>query len=249
MLHAPCPPPARGGRSANRRVDPQDQRRSGARRRLRRQYRRGGATIFSAPAGQTADRSCREWGSWRSRCSTRRSKRLSREMCAWPSRCCDRTTGSTRSKNQIFREVLTYMLGEPRTIEPGIELILISRHLERVGDHATNIAEDVIFIVEARDVRHGSGVSISQAADVCLSTLIVERRKPAWRPTGLNRQPILVTGTGTGDEVCSPPGGACATPSNSPQRAGRAGTPLPLGGRASSGERLLEARSCAASNV
>lgn len=57
-------------------------------------------------------------------------------------------------KNQIFRELLTYMLGDPRTIEPAIELILISRHLERVGDHATNIAEDVIFIVEARDVRH-----------------------------------------------------------------------------------------------
>jgi len=57
-------------------------------------------------------------------------------------------------KNQIFRELLTYMLGDPRTIEPGLDLILVSRHLERVGDHATNIAEDVIFIVEARDVRH-----------------------------------------------------------------------------------------------
>ena len=57
-------------------------------------------------------------------------------------------------KNQIFRELLTYMLGDPRTIEPAIQLILVSRHLERVGDHATNIAEDVIFIVEARDVRH-----------------------------------------------------------------------------------------------
>jgi phosphate transport system protein len=57
-------------------------------------------------------------------------------------------------KDQIFRELLTYMLGNTRTIEPGIELILISRHLERIGDHATNIAEDVIFIVEARDVRH-----------------------------------------------------------------------------------------------
>jgi phosphate transport system protein len=59
-------------------------------------------------------------------------------------------------KDQILRELLTYMLGNPRVIEPGVDLILISRHLERVGDHATNIAEDVIFIVEARDVRHRS---------------------------------------------------------------------------------------------
>jgi len=57
-------------------------------------------------------------------------------------------------KDQIFRELLTYMLGDPHTIEGSIDLILISRHLERIGDHATNIAEDVIFIVEARDVRH-----------------------------------------------------------------------------------------------
>jgi phosphate transport system protein len=60
-------------------------------------------------------------------------------------------------KDQIFRELVTYMLGDPRTIGPGVDLILISRQLERVGDHATNIAEDVIFIVEARDVRHRSG--------------------------------------------------------------------------------------------
>jgi len=58
-------------------------------------------------------------------------------------------------KDQVFRELLTYMLGDPKTIEPGIDLILMSRHLERIGDHATNIAEDVIFIADARDVRHG----------------------------------------------------------------------------------------------
>ena len=57
-------------------------------------------------------------------------------------------------KTQIVRELLTYMLGDPRTIEPGIDLVLVDRHLERIGDHATNIAEDVIFIVEARDIRH-----------------------------------------------------------------------------------------------
>ena len=60
-------------------------------------------------------------------------------------------------KTQIFRELLTFMLSEPSTIEPALDLILISRHLERIGDHATNIAEDVIFMVSARDVRHHSG--------------------------------------------------------------------------------------------
>ena len=57
-------------------------------------------------------------------------------------------------KTQIFRELLTYMLQDPSTIEPALDLILISRHLERIGDHATNIAEDVIFMVSGRDVRH-----------------------------------------------------------------------------------------------
>jgi phosphate transport system protein len=60
-------------------------------------------------------------------------------------------------KTQIFRELLTYMLQDPSTIEPALDLILVSRHLERIGDHATNIAEDVIFIVSARDVRHHAG--------------------------------------------------------------------------------------------
>jgi phosphate transport system protein len=59
-------------------------------------------------------------------------------------------------KTQVFRELLTYMLQDPHTIEPSLDLILISRHLERIGDHATNIAEDVIFMVSARDVRHHS---------------------------------------------------------------------------------------------
>ena len=57
-------------------------------------------------------------------------------------------------KTHIFRELLTFMLANPSTIEPALDLILVSRHLERIGDHATNIAEDVIFMVSARDVRH-----------------------------------------------------------------------------------------------
>jgi phosphate transport system protein len=57
-------------------------------------------------------------------------------------------------KTQIFRELLEYMLKDQATVEPAIDLILVSRHLERIGDHATNIAEDVIFMVSALDVRH-----------------------------------------------------------------------------------------------
>jgi phosphate transport system protein len=62
-------------------------------------------------------------------------------------------------KTQVFRELLTYMLQDPAKIEPSLDLILISRHLERIGDHATNVAEDVIFMVSARDVRHHAGES------------------------------------------------------------------------------------------
>jgi phosphate transport system protein len=57
-------------------------------------------------------------------------------------------------KSQIFRELLTYMMQDTGKIEPALDLVLISRHLERIGDHATNIAEDVIFMVSAKDVRH-----------------------------------------------------------------------------------------------
>ena len=57
-------------------------------------------------------------------------------------------------KTQVFRDLLTYMLNDQSTVEPSLDLILISRHLERIGDHATNVAEDVIFMVSALDVRH-----------------------------------------------------------------------------------------------
>lgn len=57
-------------------------------------------------------------------------------------------------KNQIFRELLTYMMSEPGTIPQAMALILISRNLERVGDHTTNIAEEVIYLEQGRDVRH-----------------------------------------------------------------------------------------------
>jgi phosphate transport system protein len=50
---------------------------------------------------------------------------------------------------------------DPGTIEPSLDLILVSRHLERIGDHATNVAEDVIFMVSAKDVRHHAEDSLA----------------------------------------------------------------------------------------
>lgn len=59
-------------------------------------------------------------------------------------------------KNQIFRELLTYMMSDPKTIQRALCLILIARNLERIGDHATNVAEEVIYLVQGRDVRHAA---------------------------------------------------------------------------------------------
>ncbi len=57
-------------------------------------------------------------------------------------------------KEQIFRELLTFMMEDARTIPRAIRLILISRFMERVADHATNIAEMVVYMVEGKMVRH-----------------------------------------------------------------------------------------------
>jgi phosphate transport system protein len=56
--------------------------------------------------------------------------------------------------HQIFRELLTFMMEDPKTIPRAIRLILVSRFLERVADHATNIAEMVVFMVDSKMVRH-----------------------------------------------------------------------------------------------
>ncbi len=57
-------------------------------------------------------------------------------------------------RDQITRELVTYMIGDPSTLERSLELILIARNLERIADLATNIAEDVIFMVKGETVKH-----------------------------------------------------------------------------------------------
>ena len=55
---------------------------------------------------------------------------------------------------QLFRELLTYMIEDPKTISRALRITFIAKYLERIGDHATNIAQAVIFMSEGRDVRH-----------------------------------------------------------------------------------------------
>src|ERR671930_121954 len=69
-------------------------------------------------------------------------------------RVCAEDADVDALKEQIFRELLTFMMEDARTIPRAIRLILISRFLERVADHATNIAEMVIYMVESKIVRH-----------------------------------------------------------------------------------------------
>lgn len=55
---------------------------------------------------------------------------------------------------QIFREVLTYMMENSNNIKTGIELILIAKHIERMADHVTNIDEDIVYMVDAKTIKH-----------------------------------------------------------------------------------------------
>ncbi len=58
---------------------------------------------------------------------------------------------------QLFRELLTFMIEDPKSVTRALHLLLIARNFERIADHATNVAEDVIYYVEGRDIRHTVG--------------------------------------------------------------------------------------------
>jgi phosphate transport system protein len=62
-------------------------------------------------------------------------------------------------KRKVFNDLTSYIQNNPNNVHAALDLILIARNLERLGDHATNIAEDVIFVSTGKDVRHGGKYS------------------------------------------------------------------------------------------
>jgi phosphate transport system protein len=78
---------------------------------------------------------------------TRRDTQLARAVVL-------RDDEADQYRDRVFRELIAEMIKEPRSIQQALDLILVSRSLERIADHATNIAEDVIYMVLGRDIRH-----------------------------------------------------------------------------------------------
>jgi len=72
-------------------------------------------------------------------------------------RVCERDDEVDNLNDQIIRELISYMLEDRANIKRALDLILVSRYLERIADHATNIGEDVIYMVQGKDIRHRRG--------------------------------------------------------------------------------------------
>jgi phosphate transport system protein len=67
---------------------------------------------------------------------------------------CERDDRVDGLNNQVFRELLTYMIADSKTITRAVHLLIVSRCLERIADHTTNIAEGVIFMAQAKVIKH-----------------------------------------------------------------------------------------------
>jgi len=80
-------------------------------------------------------------------------------------------------RDRIFENLLLHMTQNVALVTPGMQFVLATRHLERIADHATNIAEDIIFWVRGLDVRHGRGLTVrpeSEMTTMGLSSEVTE---------------------------------------------------------------------------
>lgn len=78
---------------------------------------------------------------------------------------CARDDQVDALNDQVFRELLTYMMSDSKTITRAVHLIIVGRCLERIADHATNIAEGVIFMVKALVIKHRADTKLAQGEE------------------------------------------------------------------------------------
>lgn len=109
-----------------------------------------GQTVFmESPEIEEMARSAREMLSDALDCFVRADAENAREVLVRDDRV-------DQLHESVFRILLTHMMEDPRRIGPSMSLFLVSRNLERIADLATNIAEDVVFLVEGRNIKHGA---------------------------------------------------------------------------------------------
>ncbi len=85
---------------------------------------------------------------------------------------CDRDDRIDSLYKQLFRELLTFMIESPDTVGRALHLLLVAKNVERIGDHATNVAEDVIYYVEGRDIRHPKAEAAAQEQEEAQDTSV-----------------------------------------------------------------------------
>ena len=106
-----------------------------------------GATIIPTPELEDMARRARQMLSDALDAFIKADGALGREVCR-----ADDAVDSLH--NSIFRILLTHMMADTRTIAPALELLLVSRNLERIADLATNIAEDAVYLAEGKQIKH-----------------------------------------------------------------------------------------------
>jgi len=106
-------------------------------------------------------------------------------------------------RDRIFEQLLQRMTLDTQVVSPGLQFILATRHLERIADHATNIAEDIIFWVRGLDVRHGRGLLVGPRSETENSDGTAEGPVEVIAAKAESSRRTPNTGVGTADGAAS----------------------------------------------